>query len=460
MAVDPLAVRGLSSDVALPRLGVDSRETIGYPIVPVGDATKGRRDGSKVSCVAYPGIDWEIAYPTPKDGGRLPSSAVLDVYTGLLFLWASQGYPPDGRVRFRRHHFLHLIGWVCAANGRRARPAGRQYEQLEEAIRYLAQTHFSRGGDGVTQLDLDGQSFQGVLGFNIIDNWKLAEEKRGRKPVEGEGEAQSEVQFTVGFRKMVAGGRRASHLDLDLYLSLPAGTPRMLFRLLVWMRQEGITRLPIGEVLERIGSVQHHHVPARARQVLNKAHDVLVSTGILASEPEFEKDGDTWCLVYHMGEPTVLLAEELVLVQQAMAYGVSQAVARQLAVGYRQDLERVLGAAALGLLRPKKNLAGLIVQFVKNSWRIPEQPTEPSTSQVEMDLVSETAYLRWCVEERERRLRRSSVDLAELRSGIRTRVARRSGEPHWLGEGMLAIALNQQLEIEDLDEWRASQLFA
>lgn len=442
------------------RWTVDGEETIGYPLVPVGDQTHFEPGEDGLEQVSYPAIGLRIVYPNPT--GKLPSSAIVDVYTGLMFLYAAADFPEDGKLYFSRYQLLHLIGWFARGNGARnvrtVKPSGRHYWQLKAALNYLQGTRFFRETHGnATLIGYDGERFRGADGYPILQYWRVVDEPTGPKSDEAPLSARSMVHFSEPFVAELAGGRRVAWMDLELFFSLSAGTPRLLYRTLTWMRTRGVRELPVQEVFQRLGSVQRLYVPSRAEQMLGKAHAELRAHGVLATDPQYEKrEGGKWWVRYEFGDPRVLRAEEEVLVRQAEAYGVSIGTARELVVAHREQFEEVLAATTLGLIRPKVSLPRMIVHYTRHGYKI-SATTGAREFQMSLDLgTPECRYLAWTKEERARRLARSHViDAEKIRDELlATDQARGIMRPRWVIDGLVAIRLNALLGIEAFESWQ------
>lgn len=447
--------RSISSDGR--RWSVDGHELMGYPIVPVGDGTRFEPNEDGIEAVSFDTIAWQILYPAPK--GKLPSSAIIDVYVGLMFLYYLQGFPADGRVYFSRYQLLNLIGWFSPgrdANGKRTRrPSGRHYRQLKRALLYLEGTRFVADDPVAIQFGPDGSRFVGMQGFPILQYVRLVEESPGfRGEIETTG--SSMVQFSEPFVALIGGGTRTIRLDFDLFLNLSTGTPRLLFRLLTWLQNRGRNEIPLEELLPRIGSTQKHFVAARARQILNKAHRELKEHGVLASDPVYEKVNGRYVVRYEFGDPSRFGTASNLLIRAAEAFGVDAKVARELAVAHRKQFERVLAATALEYLRPTQSLPGMIVHYTRRGYEILPRRMEPPQLAIALP-GDEHRYIDYLHQERERRLReRPDLDLARIRSEVEAQLPATSNEPRpdWVLEGLALLRLDQLLGLPTLAEFR------
>lgn len=444
-------------DGTVRRFSVDGQDTIGYPIVPVGDTTRFTPNEDGLGAVDFPSIGFQIVYPSPQ--GKLPSSAILDVYAGLMFMYQNAGFPDDGRVYFSRYQLLHLIGWLSTAKDdqgkRTVKPSGRHYKQLKRALLYLEGTRFVWDDPTVLQFGPDGERFRGMQGFPILQYARVVEDPTGPRGETTSRPARSMVQFSEPFVKLLGGGERTTRLDFDLFLSLPSGTPRVLYRTLLGMANQGRRSIRLEELFQRVGSTQTHFVPARARQILGKAHKELRSRGVLefeGKEPDYVKmNGEHW-VRYAFGNPADLISSEGLLVSQAMAYGLKGPIARELAVAHRQQLERVLAAVTLGMLTPKKSLPGMIRHYTERGHEI-SAPNGNELAQISLDLQApEMAYVAWTAAERKRRLKETpGIDLDRIRLEIDEQPT--DGDlprPDWVVEGLVAMELNERLHIPPL----------
>lgn len=452
--------RGRSNGVATRdgrRWSVDGQNLMGYPIVPVGDTTRFAPNDDGLEAVSFETIAWQIVSPAPR--GTLPSSAIIDVYIGLMFLYYVQGFPADGKVYFSRYQLLNLIGWFApgrdANGGRTRRPSGRHYHQLKRALLYLEGTRFMTDDPDAFQIGPDGERFIGMQGFPILQYVRVARESTGPT-----GETivpgNSMVQFSEPFVALIESGARTTRLDFDLFLNLSPGTPRLLFRCLTWLQGRGRNEIALEELFPRLGSTQKHFVAARARQILNKAHAELREHGVLAAEPTYEKVKGRYVVRYTFGDPGRLGAGNDLLLSATKAFGVESAVAQELVIAHRKQLERVLAATALGFLRPKESLPGMIVHYTRRGYEI--LPRTSQQTQLAIGLPGDDGhYIAYLAAERERRLRqRGDLDPERLRAEFHTQdgFQAESERSDWILDGLVILRLNQLLGLPSLAEYR------
>lgn len=432
------------------RFTYDQSDLMGYPFATVGNKLEAFFDESdKTRGITYPAIDWRIEQPKELTG-KIPSVLLYDVYFGLMFLWSLEGFPDHGEIRFSRYNFLQMIGWVSngrsAAGGKRTTPSGRHYRQLLEAMKALHKTSFTQQND---------QTSEGE-GFSILQHYKLKADQPGRKAEGIDLPKNSLAIFSKPFVEKLKAGASAIKMDLDLYLSLSTGMPRVLFRTLSWMRWSGVNSIPIEVLFQRIGSIRQRYIPAVAKQTFDAAHDELRTLGFLAAEPDFEKIDDVWHVTYQFGDPVALRSEEDALVREAENYGVSLPVARELAVAHRERFRQVMAAVSSGRLKADRNIAGMIVSYTRHvDYALPiDQPRTPRLMSVgEVEIL----YQTWLREEQERRLRdRPDISLAALRSEILENCAAQNlGEvEEWYIEGMIRARLSALFGLPSLQEFR------
>lgn len=438
------------------RFAVDQGETMGYPLALMGNkftdvAEIAELGGDSLTVtVAFEPIHWQMSRRLQNGQPlRLPNPQVLDVYFGLTFLYSLEGFPEHGEVYFSRYNFMQMLGWV--SNGRYpngtklVKPSGRHYQQLHDALDLLLKTSYSWSGGNYTG-----------KGYNILDSYDLREDKTGPRALGEELPKTSRAVFTRTFASRFGGGTSSVSVDMDLYLSLPRNTPRLLYRVLTWMRYRGINRLTLEELFNRLGGTTRQYVKSYAERVLGSAHDSLLLRGIIRSAPVYEKANGIWYITYDFGDPIALFAEEEELIRQAVAFGVAMPVARELAVAHRDRFREVIAAVTAGHLKAKKNVAGMIVTYTRRpDYSIPGTPSTRA-QQVALPITTiEEEYTAWVTQEQKRRLRaRSDLDVEQMRQEI-IRSCTDKGLPapeDWYVDGLLRVRLNKELDLPTL-EW-------
>lgn len=415
------------------RIAVDSPHTLAYPLVPLAahsplKPTRTQGDAPRV-VVPFPDIAWSLELQRHDRSKQLPSTTVVDVLTVLLHYYHAIGMPDDGAIPFSRRQLITLMRWVPTVD---AKPSGRHYIQLREALDHLKHTDLTWEGENVPD-PLYGQAGRGVLSISLITGYRLADEPSGRRPVGRPlPEPVSWAQLDPFFVRLLKDRDTTVAFDLDRMMSLPTGIPRVLFRALTWYKSRGINRIPLRELFRRIGSTSDRCVPAKARDLLGKAHNAMVEHGFLQRQPVYEhapavnllEPGRDWSVVYDFGREATLSFEDEQLVRSARAFGVSQAMAVEL-LGYRDKLREVLWAVSEGVVAPRSP-AGYIVDATRFGWAVrPNQPPElavrrprPSTA---VRPLHET-YADWLRAARQQRLAVTPIDLHALRGEVLSRL--------------------------------------
>jgi hypothetical protein len=421
------------------RFTVDQQETMGYPLCSLGRSA-GDGENETEQLIKFDSIGWQIRPPSGVD--RAGSSTLYDGYFGLMWLFKEAGYPDDGEVWFKQYNLLQTIGWVSngrnTSGGKLTKPSGRHYNQLRDVCMTLMRTAYVREDESRKQ------------GFNVLSFYDLQADQPGPRCAESDA-LRSHVVFNKAFVDRVKNGGPMVPMDLDLYLSLSTGAPRIMFRTLSWMQYNRMEALPLKAFFDRIGSVQRNYVPAVARKMFQAAHDELVARQVLLHEPTYEKVNGEWYISYPFADSKKARNEIDVLVREACTYGVSQSVAQQLAVSHRTTFADVMAGAAMGAFNDARTVAGSIVAHTQKGWTIPVRKAtgeQPSllTSPLE-------AYQGYLAAERARRIQEEQVDVAAIRENVaRCYVNERNYEaPEWFVEGMTRIYLNEQFALPSLD---------
>lgn len=394
-------------------------------------------------------IGLSLHQSAPVRRGRPTLSTVLDVYVGLVILYELAGSPPAGAFRFCRHHFLGLIGWhrfPGRRDGRLLKSSGEDYLALDAALRYLAQTRF----DLCDKIETEARDSDGVS--NEADTLQIL---AGVTSPRGESDLSSEASVVLSprFAQMLRRGEGTVRFGLRTYLALTAGSPRQLYRVLAWMRYTRRRRISFRELFQRVGSVQAGtFVPSRVKQLLGASHEELRRLGVLARDPEFEREGGEWYVRYTLGDPLIRLSEDELLVRQAVLYGVSESTARKYAREHPDRLERILAAATLGVRRPRKTLGQMIGHYVTVGHPIQDtnerfEPTNETQTRVQ-PMTLGARYLAWVANARERMREERDRQVEER---LRRHFEQRPGRAPWVVEGMVQMAMNVAREIGSLD---------
>jgi plasmid replication initiation protein len=247
-------------------------------------------DSAEDAAVAYTdggGARWRVI---PYPGDRLPGTFDQDVYVELVRRFHDTGKPADGVVSFTLHNFLRSIG---------RRVDGRTYEQLRSALVRLHRTTLESTGlywDARIAAPLHG-SFA-LLSAIRIDRRRTADREQlglfPALPANEPGEAR--VTLASQMRANIAAGH-TSTLNPGQYLALSSPVSRRLYRLICVARAEGREgwAVPLGELAELLPLAQRY--PSHLQRVLQPAHEMLVSAGIVETA-DVSQDCGNWRVRY------------------------------------------------------------------------------------------------------------------------------------------------------------------
>lgn len=244
-------------------------------------------DDSAIACTGSDGARWRVI---PYPGDRLPGTFDQDVYVELLRRYHDAGLPADGIVGFTLHNFLRSIG---------RRVDGRTYEQLRSALIRLHRTTLESTGlywDAATGAPLHG-TFT-LLSAIRIDRRRTADrEQLGLFPVVPAHEpGEARVTLAAHIRANIAAGHTSVLLP-GQYSELSSPVSRRLYRLICVAHAEGRDRwmISLGDLAERLPLAQRY--PSHLQRVLQPAHEMLVSAGIVESA-NVSQDGTGWSVRY------------------------------------------------------------------------------------------------------------------------------------------------------------------
>lgn len=432
------------------RYTVDQHESMGYPMVPIG-RTIGEQvvDDGDTRIVNYDSIGWQIQQVKAEER-KIPSTILYDGYYGLMWQWKEAGFPDDGEVSFSRYNFLQAIGWVSngrnTSGGKLTKPSGRHYSQLRDVCHTLMFTAYVR--------DLPGRN----QGFTVLGNYDLVDDQPGPRGMGEDLPKRSRVVFNNEFVKRLKTQGPMVTMDLDLYLSLSTGAPRVLFRILSWMQHHGIDHMPLEPFFNRMGSVQKSYLPSVGRKLLDTAGAELIARNVLAAPPQYEKVDGEWHVVFPFGDPEKARYEDEVLVREAVMCGVNPSVAQELLVAHRSRFEEVMACVAAGAWRERANLPGAIHQWTRRSdYDLPTELVEGA-----MVLTNETdMYRAWIAKQQEAGIRRRGIDMEalgrEVMASLRNRGVDRPRPI--LVQGLTRMRLNHLLDLPSF-EWYQQRLRA
>ncbi|MDA1082146.1 MAG: replication initiator protein A [Gemmatimonadetes bacterium] len=247
-------------------------------------------DDSAISFAPDRGGRWRVM---PAPGERLPGTFDQDVYVELFRRFHDAGSPPDGAVTFTLHAFLRSMG---------RRVDGRTYEQLRSALTRLLRTtlesdrayHDAAAGTAVAG------SFS-VLSSVQIDRRRYAERDQLAlfNTLTNNEPGDARVAISSAIRTNIGAGHTVS-LSAARYVALSSPVARRIYRLLELVRPEAGSswRTPLERLAEHLPLIQRY--PSHLQRVLQPAHEMLVTSGILRSAA-FAQESRTWFVDYVLG---------------------------------------------------------------------------------------------------------------------------------------------------------------
>lgn len=228
-------------------------------------------DDSAITYAPPSGGRWRVL---PSPGDRLPGTFDQDVYVELWHRYHEAGAPADGAISFTLHAFLRSIG---------RRADGRTYEQLRSALARLQHTTLESIGvyfDATAGAPADVQFT--VLTAVAIERRRSTE--RDQLPLFPTLAASEPGEAVVTLsplpRANIAEGHAVT-LSAPQYMALSSPVARRLYRLLEVAREEGnVTwRVALAQLAEILPLAQRY--PSHLQRVLQPAHEMLVSAGLL-----------------------------------------------------------------------------------------------------------------------------------------------------------------------------------
>ncbi|MDF1503992.1 replication initiator protein A [Roseisolibacter sp. H3M3-2] len=266
MSVRRPATRLVALDRALERL----------PLFRLSDSAA---DDGALQWVPAAGTRWRVL---PAPGDRLPGTFDQDVWVGLLHRWAEAGRPDDGAITFRLHAFLRSLG---------RKADGRTYEQLRASLTRLERTTLeSTGvyGDGDARFTLLASVVIERRRQEDADQLALFPTLTANEP----GDAR--VTLSPQVRGNLAAGAVAE-LSWARYQQLASPVARRLYRLLSALAPEAegeAARWPLEQWAERLPLAQRY--PSHLQRVLQPAHEMLVSAGVVRGATVVTEGRDRW----------------------------------------------------------------------------------------------------------------------------------------------------------------------
>ena len=232
----------------------------------------------------------------PAPGDRLPGTFDQDVYIELMRRYGAADQPPDGAITFTLHAFLHSMG---------RQVDGRTYEQLRSALFRLERTIIESSAAyhaAHTGMTVDARF--SVLSAVAIERRRASDRDQiglfdtSTAPDPGKARAV----LTAAIRENIA-ARHTTTLSLSRYLALSSPVARRLYRLLEVARADGrlAWRVSLDQLKELLPLAQRY--PSHLQRVLQPAHALLLSTGILRSA-KIRQQQRQWYVDYVLGSRT------------------------------------------------------------------------------------------------------------------------------------------------------------
>jgi plasmid replication initiation protein len=239
------------------------------PIFRLSDSA----DDSAISCSGDDGGRWRVL---PSPGDRLPGTFDQDVYVELMHRFHEAGEPADGAITFTLHAFLRSMG---------RQVDGRTYEQLRMALSRLERTtmessgtYYSFGAGSVIEARFS------ILSSVVIERRRTADRDQLAlfESVATAEPGVARVVIAPPIRENLAGNLTSS-VSVQRYLELGSPVARRLYRLLEVARAEDVLtwRVSLDRLKELLPLVQRY--PSHLQRVLQPAHEMLESTGIVRS---------------------------------------------------------------------------------------------------------------------------------------------------------------------------------
>jgi len=282
------------------RTGKDELNLIEHPFASMWD---------KEANDAVIHYEWEARHPvtgkTVQASWRVEGSPTMGlpkpsderVYLVLLEL-TREAHFQNQIINFTRYDLIQRLGWADTE---------RSYKMLYAAFERLkAVSITARNAFWEPRV----KSFRNV-GFSIIDNFDIINEKPGRKSKKG-GQAELPVSYfrwnDVMFQSFQAGYMRT--LDLGLALSLKGDIALRLYRYLDKKSYDGRSRFEIelASLCERHLGMRAARYPSKHKERLKGAHDELIGRGVLQSvsyEPMKSKKAEKVCYSFPSKTPAL-----------------------------------------------------------------------------------------------------------------------------------------------------------
>lgn len=270
--------RRTTSRVVLLDRGLES-----LPLFRLSDSS----DGGAIVYAPESGGRWRVL---PAPGDRLPGTFDQDVYVEVCRRFQENGAPADGMVSFTLHALLRSIG---------RRADGRTYEQLRGALVRLERTTLE-------SVDAYWSATAGcatTLRFTVFSSVSIDRRRQADKDqlslfatLSSSEPGEARVALSPPLRANLAAGY-SSMLLSSQYFALSSPVARRLYRLIEVSRSEGglAWRVSLERLAERVPLTQRY--PSHLVRVLQPAHEMLLSAGILRSA-EIKQHRRAWFVDY------------------------------------------------------------------------------------------------------------------------------------------------------------------
>jgi len=286
--------------VEVVRHGRDEMNLVEYPFASLWKNTE---PGTEIL------HEWETEHPVtgrtlkafwrvtgdPKLG--LPTPSDEQVYLALMELTEEMGLRSPS-VHFTRHDLLRRLNWPVDQH---------YYNLLRDAFTRLGAVFITSQN---AFWDAKARSFK-TIGFNLIDNFEILEERRGRKRKGSKDGREADPQPTlpvsffkwndVLFESFQSGYIRA--IDLDFALSLRSSIALRLYRYLDKKSYDGRKEFEVelAVLCERHLGMKPCRYPSKFKERLSPAHDELLARRFLSGvryEPMSTKRAEKVCYTF------------------------------------------------------------------------------------------------------------------------------------------------------------------
>lgn len=265
------------------RIALLDRGLEALPLFRLSDSS----DSGAIVCAPESGGRWRVL---PAPGDRLPGTFDQDVYVELCRRYHESGAPVDGAITFTLHAFLRSIG---------RRADGRTYEQLRGALVRLERTTLE--SQEAYWSATAGQAVD--LRFTVLSSVNIDRRRQADRnqlslfsTLSSTEPGDARVVISPTIRANLAAGH-STMLISPFYFALSSPVARRLYRMVEVSRSEGTLawRIPLDRLAERVPLTQHY--PSHLARVLQPAHEMLLSAGIVRSA-EIRQHRKAWVVDY------------------------------------------------------------------------------------------------------------------------------------------------------------------